>query len=57
MGYAENEWKENAAMTESDIREIPEDALQKSNQLMVRAVLENDSALYAINIYGGMIQQ
>jgi hypothetical protein len=57
MGYAENEWKENAAMTESDIREIPEDALQKSNQLMVKAVLENDSALYAINIYGGRIQQ
>lgn len=56
MGYAPNEWKENVAMTESDIREIPEDALQKSNQLMVKAVLENDSALYAINIYGGRIQ-
>jgi hypothetical protein len=57
VGYAQNEWKENVAMTKSDIREIPEDALQKSNQLMVKAVLENDSALYAINIYGGRIQQ
>jgi hypothetical protein len=56
MGYAEDEWKENTAMTESDIREIPEDALQRSNQLMVKAVLENDSALYEINIYGGKIQ-
>ncbi|MGI6053156.1 MAG: hypothetical protein ACOYA9_11865 [Bilifractor sp.] len=56
MGYAENEWKENVAMTESDIGEIPEDALKQYDHLSVKAVLENDSVLYAINLYGGRIQ-
>lgn len=55
MGYAENEWKENVAMTESDIGEIPEDALKQYDHLSVKAVLENDSVLYAINLYGGRI--
>jgi hypothetical protein len=57
MGYAENEWKENVAMTESDIGEIPEDALKQYDHLSVKAVLENDSVLYAINLYGGRIQK